>query len=197
MGIMDAFNGIFDAIFGGFFPPREEITPIIEKGTNVEIYTEYILGVILVGLTVSAFITMVNYFLVDHKEMKQIKEEVSEYRSKLLKAQRKGNKKEIRKLELQKKRINELNAKMSTMSFKPMLLTLPVIFIFFAWFRHTGAYGVPILQMPFEFFNVPVIGQFFGLFHGDMAANHLGAFGLYILTNFAFGQSLRKVLDMV
>jgi uncharacterized membrane protein (DUF106 family) len=190
-GILDAFYGVFNAIFGGFFPPQEEATAI--NG----IYTEYILGVILVGLMVSAFITIVNYFLVDHEEMKRIRQLSSEYRSKVLDAQRRGNKKEIRKLELQKKRMNELNAKMTSMSFKPMLLTMPLILVFFAWFRQTGAYGVPILEMPFAFFDLPVIGTVLGFFHGDMAANHLGAFGLYILTNFAFGQSLRKVLNMV
>jgi uncharacterized membrane protein (DUF106 family) len=188
--ILSVFYGLFDAIFGRFFPARgDEI--IADK-----IYTEYILGVILVALTVAIFITGIHYLMVDHEKMKKIRKEVSEYRTKVLKAQKEGNKKQIRKLELQKKRINELNAKMTTMSFKPMIFTMIPIFILFAWFRHSYAYGVPILELPFALFDLPVIGTIFGYFHGSMPANQLGAFGWYFLSTTVCSQLLRKILNM-
>ncbi|MEA1993981.1 MAG: EMC3/TMCO1 family protein [Euryarchaeota archaeon] len=195
--ITEPFYGIFNSIFGGFFPPQENAGFFVEKGTEMKIYTEYILGIVLVAAMVSFFITIVNYYFVDYDEIKKIRKEVSDFRSKLMKAKRQGNKKIVRKLEVQQKRINSLNAKMTSKTMKPMLLTMPLIFIFFAWFRQTGAYGVPILQMPFNFFDLPVIGWFFGFFHGDMAANHLGAYGLYFLCAMTFGQFSRKLLNMV
>jgi len=189
MGIMDIFYKFFDAIFGKFFPEHGEVIP-------GKIYTEYILGVTIVALSVALFITLINYFLIDHEEMKRIRKEVSDYRAKLYKAQREGNKKEIRKLQLQQKRINELNAKMSSMSLKPMFITMPPIFILFAWFRHTAAYGIPILQLPFALFDLPVIGTIFGHFHGGMPADQLGAYGWYFLTVTVFSQLIRKILNM-
>ena len=194
MGILDSilnvFYGFFDAIFGRFFPER------VDEIIADKIYTEYILGVILVALTVAIFITGIHHLMVDHEQMKKIRKEVSEYRTKLLKAQKEGNKKQIRKLELQKKRINELNAKMTTMSFKPMIFTMIPIFILFAWFRHSYAYGVPILELPFALFDLPVIGTIFGYFHGSMPANQLGAFGWYFLSTTVCSQLLRKILNM-
>ncbi len=197
--IMNVFYGFFDSIFGSFFPVRENASYVeaMVKGEPVQVYTEYILGVILVALLISIFITLVNYWMVDYDEVKEIREEVSDYRSRLMKAKKKGNKKEIRKLEGQKKRINELNAKMTGMTMKPLLITMAPIFILFAWFRHTAAYGVPILELPFPLFDLPVIGWFFGYFHGEMAANLLGAYGLYFLCAMVFGQTWRKLLNMV
>jgi len=190
--ILSVFYGLFDAIFGKFFPSRGE------EVIAGNVYTEYILGVTLVALAIAVFITGVNYFLIDHEEMKRIRKETSEYRSKLMKAQREGNKKQIRKLELQKKRINELNAKMTTMSFKPMIITMIPIFILFAWFRHTPAYGIPILDLPFALFDMPVVGSILGFFRRGtiLTASQLGAFGWYFLCVSVFSQFIRKILNM-
>jgi uncharacterized membrane protein (DUF106 family) len=84
------------------------------------------ISIIVIGILVSFFITLVNYFVLDQDKMKELK-----VKQKTLNDEMKKHKDNPNKLmELQKEMLSHASENMRH-SFKPMLITfIPIIFIF-------------------------------------------------------------------
>jgi uncharacterized membrane protein (DUF106 family) len=140
-----------------------------------------IFAVFVVSIVVGLVSVSGQYFLVDQKKLKRMREEFSDYQKKLLQAKKSGSKKEIRKLETKGKRIKQQQAEMTGMTMKPMFLTIIPIMIFFGWVRSQPVAANLVIDLPF---TLPYFGD------------TLGWLGWYILCSFFFSQTMRKVLDM-
>ncbi|HPR42326.1 MAG TPA: EMC3/TMCO1 family protein [Candidatus Methanofastidiosa archaeon] len=180
MGFMDVFYDALDGMFS--FLPLDDPS---------QMYFVVIVLAILVG----TFMTLVQHFMVDQKELKRMRKEVSDFQGKLMKAQRANDKKAVRKLQLQKPQIDEMNQKMMKQNFKPMYVTMIPAIILYSWLRHTYEPVAvdAVLHLPFSLFDFPLISY---LHDGTIAANHLGAIGWYIVFVSFFSNIVRKILDM-
>lgn len=140
------------------------------------IYAVFVVAIVVGVISVSA-----QYFLVDQEKLKRIRKETSEYQKRLVQAQKTGSKKELRKLETQKKRAQKQQSEMMGMTMRPMFLTFIPIVIFFGWVRSQPAAAELVIDLPF---TLPYFGD------------TLGWLGWYLLCSFFFSQALRKILDM-
>jgi len=87
-------------------------------------------GIIVLSFLATLFITIVNYFLTDREKMKEIKQ-----RQKDLRKQMKEVKNDPEKvMELNKKMLEDFPEQMKHM-YKPLLVTMIPILIFFNWLR--------------------------------------------------------------
>lgn len=180
MGIMDSVYGVLDKAFG--------FLPLEDPG-------QMYLVVIVLAILVGSFMTLVQHFMIDQQELKRTRKEVSEFQSKMLKAQRSTDKKAMRKLQLQKPHIDELNQKMMKDNFKPLYVTMIPAIVFYSWLRHVYEPIVTeaVVHLPFSLFNLPLLSY---LHDGTIAANQLGSIGWYIVFVSFFSNTLRKIMDM-
>ncbi|HHN81043.1 MAG TPA: DUF106 domain-containing protein [Methanomicrobia archaeon] len=180
MGIMDSVYGVLDKVFG--------FLPIDDPG-------QMYLVVIVLAIIVGTFMTLIQHFMVDQQELKKIRKEVSSFQGKMLKAQRANDKKAMRKLQLQKPQIDQLNQQMMKQNFKPLYVTMVPAIIFYSWLRHTYSpmAEAAVVHLPFSLFDLPVLSY---LHDGTIAANELGAIGWYIVFVSFVSNSIRKMLNM-
>ncbi|RZN47387.1 DUF106 domain-containing protein [archaeon] len=180
MGIMDSVYGVLDKVFG-FLP--------------IEDPSQMYLVVIVLAIIVGTFMTLIQHFMVDQQELKKIRKEVSSFQGKMLKAQRANDKKAMRKLQLQKPQIDQLNQQMMKQNFKPLYVTMVPAIIFYSWLRHTYSpmAAEAVVHLPFSLFDLPVLSY---LHDGTIAANELGAIGWYIVFVSFVSNSIRKMLNM-
>ncbi len=140
-----------------------------------------IYAVFVVAIIVGVISVVAQYVLVDQEKLRTIREEVTEFNKRLMQAQKSGSKKELKKLETQKKKAQQKQSEMMGMTMKPMLLTFIPIVIFFGWVRSQPAASELVIDLPF---TLPYFGD------------TLGWLGWYLLCSLFFTQVLRKALDM-
>jgi uncharacterized membrane protein (DUF106 family) len=92
------------------------------------------ISIILLSLIVTLLITFVNYFMVDKEKMKEIRDRQKRIREEMKKY--KDNPAKV--MELNKEMMADLPEQLKH-SFKPMIITLIPLLIFFAWLRSTFA----------------------------------------------------------
>jgi len=86
------------------------------------------ISIILIALTITFLITLVNYFFLDKEKMREIKERQKELQKQMKEHQKNGNHDKI--MELQKELLSS-TGEMMKHSMKPMLITLiPMIVLF-------------------------------------------------------------------
>jgi len=183
-----------------------------------------LLSITVAGLVVGAFFTLMYYFVTDVEKMKQlqklskelqgemreVQKELREAQMELAKAEKSGDKERIKKAQQRYKKAQQKQKKaqmkqMDLMKMQgavmksqmiPMLLTMPVFWIFFGWLKRWYT-EVAIVVSPKNYF---LINWVFDLFHkwshSALHSNQLGYFGWYILSSYVIGMILRKILDM-
>lgn len=97
----------------------------------IEILTQYPkLSIILLGVIVSLFITVVQKYFSDQERMKELKKEQKELQERMKEHQKNGNHQKV--MELQKEMFSQVGETFKH-TLKPMLITfLPLIILF--WF---------------------------------------------------------------
>jgi uncharacterized membrane protein (DUF106 family) len=93
-----------------------------------------IISILLFSLLVTLFITVVNYFMIDKNKMKEIRDRQKELRLEMKK--HKDNPEKM--MELNKRMMEDMPEQLKH-SFKPMLVTMIPILLFFSWLRTTYA----------------------------------------------------------
>ncbi|MBI2448980.1 DUF106 domain-containing protein [Candidatus Pacearchaeota archaeon] len=88
------------------------------------------IGVIAIAVFISLIVTLANYFLMDKKRMKEIKERQKELQAELKK--HKGNTDKEKEIGQE---LMSHAAEMLKHSFKPMLITILPIILIFGWMR--------------------------------------------------------------
>jgi uncharacterized membrane protein (DUF106 family) len=168
---MATFSGIFDFSLGYFFHLTE----------NQQF--NFMFGIFSIAVMVTVMVNLVRSRTIDHREMKRLKDEMSDYQKRAKEAQKKGDTQEFDKVQ---KAMMERQSTMMVRSFKPMIYTsLPVIMIF-RWLRNyrplsnfMASNGGALVKLPFV---LPHWG------------NHLGWLGWYILCSFSISNLVKILL---
>lgn len=179
--VFDALNAIFN--------------PILAMDPNPH---SPALTVLIVAFIVSLITTIANKYLVDQDKMNENQKKSRELSSKMRDAQKRGDGKEIAKLQAeQTEMLKNQNAVMME-SFKPMIVTfVPIILIFF-WMRSSAIHDlVIILPTPVYWLTLTPIWHFIGGFlYGGKATIPYGIGWLlwYMICTFGMSQIIRKYL---
>ena len=182
MGIIfDALNAIFN--------------PILALDPNP---SNPALTVLIIAFIVSLITTVANKYLVDQDELNAQQAEMKEFNARLRDAQKRGDGKEIAKLQAEQTELMQQQTAMMTNQFKPMIVTfVPIILIFF-WMRSSAIHDLVII-LPKTVYWVTltplwhVIGSFM---YGGQATIPYGIGWLlwYMICTFGMSQILRKFL---
>jgi len=154
-------------------------------------------AILVVAIVIGTTLTLVQYLLVDQKELKAMRTETTAFQKEMLSAQKSNDKNRIKKLQKKKGRIDEMQGKLMSMSFKPLYITMIPIFIFFSWLRLSPAANVVdpvVVKLPFDTLLVQ-------LFHRGSPAelqtgDWLGWLGWYIFSSSVVSNILRKIMGM-
>ena len=130
--IMGMIYGVLNAIFN----------PILALDPNP---SNPALTVLIIAFIVSLITTVANKYLVDQDELNEQQAKMKEFNKKLRDAQKRGDGKEVSKLQAQQAEMMGDQTKMMTSQFKPMIVTfVPIILIFF-WMRASSIHELVII----------------------------------------------------
>ncbi|NPA47596.1 MAG: DUF106 domain-containing protein [Thermococci archaeon] len=202
----------------------EGVYSFLDKLFGGYIVQHPLLSITVAGLVVGAFFTLMYYFVMDIEKMKQlqklskelqtemrtIQKELREAQMELTRAEKSGDKENLKKAQQRFKKAQQKQKKaqmkqMELMKMQgavmksqmiPMLLTMPIFWIFFGWLKRWYA-EVAIVVSPKNCFLINwVFDMFHKWSHSALHPNQLGYFGWYILSSYVIGMILRKILDM-
>ncbi len=177
--ILNPVYGLLDLVFGWLF----------DYGAMY--------AILVVAIVIGTFLTLVQYLLVDQKELKNIRKETSSFQKEMLAAQRANDKNKVKKLQKKKPRIDEMQKKMMSMSFKPLYITMIPIFLFFSWLRQSPAVDMVdpvVVRLPFDTFIVEMMHR--GSPAGYQTGDWLGWLGWYIFSSSVVSNIIRKIIGM-
>ena len=180
-GAIDVLNTIFN--------------PILAMDPNPQ---NPALTVLIIAFLVSLITTIANKYLVDQEKMNENQKKSRELSSKMREAQKKGDGKEIARLQAEQTEMLKNQNEVMMESFKPMFVTfIPIILIFF-WMRTSAIHNlVLILPVPVYWVTLTPFWHFIGQFlYGGKATIPYGIGWLlwYMICTFGMSQILRKFL---
>ncbi|WP_407416250.1 DUF106 domain-containing protein [Methanobrevibacter sp.] len=180
-GILDVLNTLFN--------------PLLAMDPNPQ---NPALTVLVIAFIVSLITTIANKYLVDQDKVNENQKKSRELSSKMREAQKKGDGKELAKLQAEQTEMLKNQNEVMMESFKPMLVTfVPIILIFF-WMRTSVISNlVLILPAPAYWLTLTPFWHFIGHFlYGGEATIPYGIGWLlwYMICTFGMSQILRKFL---
>ena len=180
-GILDVLNALFN--------------PILALDPNPQ---NPALTVLIIAFIVSLITTIANKYLVDQDKVNESQKKSREISSKMREAQKKGDGKELARLQAEQTEMLKNQNEVMMESFKPMLVTfIPIILIFF-WMRTSAISNlVLILPAPAYWLTLTPLWHFIGQFlYGGQATIPYGIGWLlwYMICTFGMSQILRKFL---
>ena len=183
--IMGMIYGVLNAIFN----------PILALDPNP---SNPALTVLIIAFIVSLITTVANKYLVDQDELNEQQAKMKEFNKKLRDAQKRGDGKEVSKLQAQQAEMMGDQTKMMTSQFKPMIVTfVPIILIFF-WMRASSIHElVIILPKTVYWVTLTPFWHWIGsILYGGQATIPYGIGWLlwYMICTFGMSQILRKFL---
>lgn len=149
-------------------------------------------AITLAGFLIGGSYTLIYYFFTDIEKMRKFQEMAKQIQKEMKEAQQSGDEKKIRKVQQKQMELMKMQGDMMRSQMVPMLLTLPMFWIFFAWLRRWYV-EVGIVKAPFNFF---LFDWFHRWQHSALPPDQLGYVGWYFLTSYAVGMILRKFLNM-
>ena len=173
--MIDAIYEFLDKIFGPFILNYHPIWVIT-----------------VAGAIIGGFYNLIYYFFTDIEKQKKLQKLAKEVQKEMMEAQKSGDEKKLRKAQQKQMELMKMQSELMQQQMVPMLLTMPIFWIFFGWLRRWYV-EVAIAKAPFNFF---VFDFFHRLQHSSLPPSELGYLGWYFLTSYAVGMILRKLLDM-
>ena len=185
MDIMGPIYGVLNAIFN----------PILALDPNP---TNPALTVLIIAFIVSLITTIANKYLVDQDALNEKQKNMQEFNKRLREAQKRGDGKEIAKLQAEQAEMMKDQTAMMTEQFKPMFVTfIPIILIFF-WMRASAVSNLVIILPPSVYWVtlVPIWHMIGSFLYGGQATIPYGIGWLlwYMICTFGMSQILRKYL---
>ena len=156
------------------------------------------LTVLIIAFIVSLITTVANKYLVDQDEMNAQQAEMKEFNARLRDAQKRGDGKEVAKLQAEQTELMQKQTAMMTNQFKPMIVTfVPIILIFF-WMRSSAIHDLVIILPKTVYWVIltPVWHWIGSFMYGGQATIPYGIGWLlwYFICTFGMSQILRKFL---
>ncbi|WP_292784738.1 DUF106 domain-containing protein [Methanobrevibacter sp.] len=156
------------------------------------------LTVLIIAFIVSLITTIANKYLVDQDALNEQQAKMKEFNKKLREAQKKGDGKEVARLQAEQTELMGDQTAMMTNQFKPMIVTfVPIILIFF-WMRASAIHDLVII-LPKTVYWVtltPLWHAIGSVVYGGKATIPYGIGWLlwYMICTFGMSQILRKFL---
>ncbi len=144
------------------------------------------------GAIIGGFYTLIYYFFTDIEKQKRLQKLAKEVQKEVTEAQKSGDEKKLRKAQQKQMELMKMQSELMQQQMVPMLLTMPIFWIFFGWLRRWYV-EVGIVKAPFDFF---VFDLFHRMYHSELPPSELGYIGWYMMTSMIVGYILRKLLDM-
>ncbi|WP_407377862.1 DUF106 domain-containing protein [Methanobrevibacter sp.] len=184
-GIQDIIYQALNTVFG----------PILSIDPNP---ANPALTVLIVAFIVSLITTIANKYLVDQDELNEQQAKMKEFQSQLRDAQKRGDGKEIARLQAQQAELMGDQTAMMTNQFKPMIVTLVPIFLIFFWMRQSAVHNL-VVMLPTTVYWVtltPMWHAIGSIVYGGKATIPYGIGWLlwYMICTFGMSQILRKFL---
>jgi len=173
--MMEAIYAFLDKVFG----------PLVQTYSPIWVVT-------VSGAILGAFFTLLTYLVTDVEKSKHVQKMAKEIQKEMREAQKSGDEKRIKKAQQKQMELMKMQGELMKSTTIPMLLTMPIFWIFFGWLRRWYV-EVGIVKSPFNFF---LFDWFHKMYHSALPANELGYIGWYMLTSYVVGMVLRKLLDM-
>ncbi|AMD17854.1 membrane protein [Methanobrevibacter sp. YE315] len=169
--------------------------PILAMDPNP---TNPALTVLIIAFIVSLITTVANKYLVDQDELNERQASMKEFNKRLRDAQKRGDGKEIAKLQAEQAEMMKDQTAMMTEQFKPMFVTfVPIILIFF-WMRSSAINDLVIIlpQTVYWITLTPIWHALGSVMYGGKATIPYGIGWLlwYMICTFGMSQILRKYL---
>lgn len=156
------------------------------------------LTVLIIAFIVSLLTTIANKLLVDQDEMNRIQARNREFQKKVRDAQKRGDGKQLAKLQEEQAEMMQDQTKMMTNSFKPMIVTVVPILLIFWWMRASVISSLVVHLPPSVYYITltPIWHALGSFIYGGEATIPYGIGWLlwYMICTFAMSQILRKFL---
>ncbi len=183
--IMGMVYGALNAIFN----------PILAMDPNP---TNPALTVLIIAFIVSLITTVANKYLVDQDELNEHQAKMKDLNKRMREAQKKGDGKELAKIQAEQTEMMKNQTAMMSNQFKPMIVTfVPIILIFF-WMRSSAIHNLVIIlpQTVYWVTLTPVWHALGSVLYGGKATIPYGIGWLlwYMICTFGMSQILRKFL---
>jgi len=140
--------------------------------------------IMLVAITLSLVLTLVNKKLVDQNRLKEIQTRVNSYNKKLMKASKGQDQETLNKLSSEKPAIMQLQSEMMKMQLPVFASMLPFFLVFM------GLRRLAVSMAWGEFIVLPFTVNFLSI------GGSLSWLGWYIMCSFPFTSIFRKLLDV-
>ena len=144
------------------------------------------------GFIIGGFYTLLYYFFTDIEKQKKLQKLAKEVQKEMREAQKSGDEKKLRKAQQKQFELMKMQSDLMKQQMVPMLLTMPIFWIFFSWLRRWYT-EVAIAKAPFNF---SLFDWFHRMYHSALSGSELGYLGWYVLSSYVIGMVLRKLLDM-
>jgi len=144
------------------------------------------------GFLIGGLYTVIYYLLTDVEQMKRIQRLSKEVQKEMREARESGDEKKLRRAQRKQMELMKMQGELMKQQMVPMILTMPIFWIIFSWLR-AWYVEVAIVKAPFQFF---LFDLFHRLQHSALPPDQLGYIGWYVLSSYAIGMVLRKLLDM-
>lgn len=156
------------------------------------------LTVLIIAFIVSLITTIANKYLVDQDEMNEHQAKMKDLNKRLREAQKRGDGKELAKIQAEQTELMKDQTAMMSNQFKPMIVTfVPIILIFF-WMRTSVISDLVIVlpQIVYWITLTPIWHAIGGVMYGGEATIPFGIGWLlwYMICTFGMSQILRKFL---
>ena len=186
--MFDIWGAIFDGL-NVFFNPILAIDP---NPANPA------LTVLIISFIVSLITTIANKYLVDQDELNEQQAKMKEMRKKLSDAQKRGDGKEVAKLQAEQMEAMGDQTAMMTNQFKPMFVTMVPILLIFFWMRSSAVHDLVIILPKTVYWVIltPLWHAIGSIVYGGQATIPYGIGWLlwYFICTFGMSQILRKFL---
>lgn len=186
--MFDIWGAIFDGL-NVFFNPILAIDP---NPANPA------LTVLIISFIVSLITTIANKYLVDQDELNEQQAKMKEMNKKLRDAQKRGDGKEVAKLQAEQMEAMGDQTAMMTNQFKPMFVTMVPILLIFFWMRSSAVHDLVIILPKTVYWVIltPLWHAIGSIVYGGQATIPYGIGWLlwYFICTFGMSQILRKFL---
>ena len=156
------------------------------------------LTVLVIAFIVSLITTIANKYLVDQDELNEQQAKMKEMRKKLSDAQKRGDGKEVAKLQAEQMEAMGDQTAMMTNQFKPMFVTMVPILLIFFWMRSSAVHDLVIILPKTVYWVIltPLWHAIGSIVYGGQATIPYGIGWLlwYFICTFGMSQILRKFL---
>ncbi len=175
--VFEIFYGTLDVIFA----PIVVLKPIY--------------AIFVIACIVSFISTLAYKLLVNQERLEYLKKEIQDFQQEMMKARKKGDPKDLEKLQKKQMEFMSLQKEMMTMSFKPMIVTFIPIIIIFAWLAHYYQNAV-VAKLPNFIHTILLVDLWHWFYGGGLPENTIGWLGWYILCSFAMSIIFRKYMGI-